>query len=192
MKTVLFVPGSGEDIDSRDYRATIKAIEAKGYKVVFVDITWPRTIIDRWVKELEDVYSTYDPKQTILAGFSFGAMTALVAASHRAPAELWLFSLSPYFAEDIVSENMNQSWLRRNGHRRVDAFRKVNFKVISTHISCKTLLFYGQLEIEKWPIMKERADGARKYIAGARYIEVDAVGHDVANEIYIRAIVDTI
>jgi pimeloyl-ACP methyl ester carboxylesterase len=188
MKTVLFIPGSGEDIDSRDYRATIKAIEKKGYEVIFVSITWPRTTIDNWVKELEDVYSTYDPKQTVLAGFSFGAMTAFVAASRRAPAELWLFSLSSYFEEDLNSKNQNQTWLRQLGHRRIDAFRKLNFQQMSAKISSKVLLMYGQIELDKWPIMKERADGVRKYLPKATYIIVDDVGHDVADEKYTKAI----
>lgn len=36
MKTVLFVPGLKEDMESRDYALTIDAIESKGYKVKFV------------------------------------------------------------------------------------------------------------------------------------------------------------
>lgn len=117
MKTVLFVPGYQEDLTSRDYNATIKAIEKRGYKVEFVPIQWTRTTITNWVKELDKAYSNHDQSQTILAGFSYGAMTAFVSATKRNPSELWLFSLSPYFAEDLISKNMKQAWLNNIGQR---------------------------------------------------------------------------
>src|ERR1700745_701040 len=101
MKTVLFVPGYQEDIKSRDYTSTVRTIEKQGYKVKFVPINWVRTTIDNWVDELEAVYSKHDPADTILAGFSFGAITAFVAAVKQNPFELWLFSLSGYFDEDV-------------------------------------------------------------------------------------------
>src|ERR1035437_7799397 len=103
MKTVLFVPGYQEDMKSRDYASTIRAIESQGYEVKFVPINWKRTTIDQWVEELDAEYGKCDPKQTIIAGFSFGAMTAFVTATKRNPFELWLFSLSPYFVEDLES-----------------------------------------------------------------------------------------
>lgn len=188
MKTVLFVPGSGEDLNSRDYRSTIKAIKGRGYKVKFVPIRWPRTTIDRWVAELEAEYSKYDPKQTILAGFSFGAMTAFVAATHRSPAELWLFSLSSYFAEDLVSKNQKKSWVASLGHRRIEAFKRLEFNKLAREITCKTLIFYGQIELDDWPIMNERAEGTKRLVKNSQYIAIAGVGHDVANKIYIDAI----
>lgn len=87
---------------------------------------------------------------------------------------------------------MEQAWLKGIGHRRVDAFRKVNFKAFSSKITSKTLLFYGQYEIDKWPIMKERAEGVREYLPKATFVVVDGVGHDVADEKYIKAIHDII
>ena len=111
MKTVLFVPGYPENLESRDYVSTISSIETAGYVVKFVPIEWARTTIDDWVAELEAEYSKHDPRDTVLAGFSFGAMTAFVAASKRNPSELWLFSLSGYFDEDIKNKEMKKSWL---------------------------------------------------------------------------------
>lgn len=99
MKTVLFVPGFKEDIESRDYKSTIKAIESSGYKVNFIPIEWSRTTIDDWLNELWAEYSKYNPKETILAGFSFGAVTAFVAAAKQNPSELWLFPYRPIFTK---------------------------------------------------------------------------------------------
>jgi len=188
MKTVLFVPGYQEDLNSRDYDATIKAIESKGYKIKFVPITWKRTTIDNWLEELETEYSKHDPKNTILAGFSFGAMTAFVAASRKNPSELWLCSLSSYFNEDNASPSQKKSWLTNLGHRRVSAFDALNFKELSSKIHCKTLLFYGQRELDKWPVMNERAIGAQKLLKNNLYLPVPDVGHDVADEKYILKI----
>ncbi len=192
MKTVLFVPGFQEDSTSRDYTRTIKAIEKRGYAVEFVPIQWGRTTINDWVKELDEVYSRYDPVQTILAGFSYGAMTVFMSATKQNPSELWLFSLSPYFAEDLESKNMKQAWLKNIGHRRVDAFSELHFRELAKLIECKTLLFAGQLEIDKWPVIGERVINAHELLKTNDFITIQDVGHDVADELYIKSITATI
>lgn len=188
MKTVLFVPGYQEDLESRDYASTIEAISAAGYEVKFVPIKWARTTIESWVAELEVEYSKYKPENTILAGFSFGAMTAFVTASKRNPSELWLFSLSGYFEEDITSKAMKKSWLNNLGHRRVAAFSKLNYKNIASKIACKVLLFAGQIEIDIWPTMKYRTNEAPEYLANSKLTIIEKVGHDVADPIYIASV----
>jgi pimeloyl-ACP methyl ester carboxylesterase len=190
MKTVLFVPGYQEDLTSRDYAATIKAIEKRGYSVKFVPIQWTRTTIKDWTKELDEVFSSYDPAQTILAGFSFGAMTAFMSAAKRNPSQLWLFSLSPYFAEDLNSKNMKATWLKGIGHRRVHAFSELHFHELAQSIECKTLLFAGQLEIDKWPVIGERVADAHRHLKPNELTIIQGAGHDVANEFYIQAIAE--
>lgn len=156
MKTVLFIPGYQEDLSSRDYKSTISEIEASGYMVKFVPIKWARTTIEDWVAETEAEYAKHNPEDTILAGFSFGAMTAFTVASRKNPSELWLFSLSGYFSEDIASKDMKKSWLNNLGHRRVAAFSKLDYKKLAAKIKCKVLLFTGQTEMDMWPTMKFR------------------------------------
>jgi len=187
MKTVLFVPGYQEDIDSRDYRATIRAIEKKGHKVKFVPINWRRTTIDQWVEEFDRVYEKYDPKETILAGFSYGAMTVFMAATKRNPSALWLFSLSPYFIEDIESKTFNQSWLNRLGHRRVDAFKKLSFTKLVKKIAAHTVLFYGDLELKTFPDISYR-DRATKALPEIKKVIIKGAKHDVASDVYTKAI----
>lgn len=188
MKTVLLVPGFKEDLKSRDYKSTIKAIEDSGYKVCFVPIHWDRTAIDDWSRQLKSEYSKYNPKETILAGFSFGAMTVFVNATKQNPSELWLFSLSPYFNEDIHSKNMRKSWLNHIGHRRVSAFDKLVFKDLAKSIQCRTLIFAGKTELEKWPGMKTRTLNAKDLILGSTLTVIDTVGHDVSDKLYIDTI----
>lgn len=118
-------------MSSRNYASVITAIEKEGYSIKFVPINWKRTTIDDWVDELDAVYANYDPSQTILAGFSYGAMTAFVSATKKNPFELWLFSLSPYFAKDLKSKNMKPTWLRQIGKRRVATFSKLSFNELA-------------------------------------------------------------
>lgn len=188
MKTVLFVPGYHEGIHSRDYTTTIQTIEAKGYTVTFVPIEWKRTTITGWVDQLETEYSKHDPAQTILAGFSFGAMTAFVAASRRNPFELWLFSLSPYFSEDLTRKDMKQTWLTNLGKSRVAVFDRLVFRDLARTIKSKTLVFAGEQEIVKFPGLGYRCEQASKLIADCQYTVIPGVGHDVANPKYVNAI----
>jgi pimeloyl-ACP methyl ester carboxylesterase len=188
MKTVLFVPGYKEDLTSRDYKSTLAMIEKSGYKVKFVPIHWDRTTINDWVAELEEEYSKHNPKETILAGFSFGAMTAFVTATKQNPAELWLFSLSGYFDKDIKSKQMKKSWLNNLGHRRVAAFSKLDYEALASRITCRALLFAGQIEMDMWPTMKYRTNESPKYLTNAKLTIIDNVGHDVTDKTYIAAI----
>jgi predicted alpha/beta hydrolase family esterase len=115
VKTVLLLPGNTETLETRDYPGLIKAIEKAGYKVKFIPIKWKYADINDWVAQLHKEYVKHDPKNTILAGFSFGAMTVFVEAARRLPAELWLFSLSPYFAEDL--DILDPKWLQGIGKK---------------------------------------------------------------------------
>ena len=108
MKTVLFVPGYPEDLDSREYAGTMRAIEKRGYIVVYVPIEWKRRTIDNWVQELENVYTKHDPRNTIFAGFSFGAMTAFTAAAKVNPSELWFFSLSSAICRRPIKQSTKE------------------------------------------------------------------------------------
>lgn len=185
-KTVLFIPGYFETLTSRNYASTIKAIEGRGYKVIFVPIDWKYKTITDWVTEFESTYTKYNPATTILAGFSYGSMIALISASKRPPAALWLFSLSPYFAEDLP--NLNPTWLRGIGKRRVMDFQRLAFTPIATTITSPTLIFYGEKEASVWPPMKHRAEEARRLIKNSQLIQVPGAHHDVTDSRYIAEI----
>ncbi len=190
MKTVLFVPGFREDISSRDYRSTLAAIESKGYQVKFVPINWARTTIEDWVKELNKEYAKHEPAETILAGFSYGSMTAFMSATNKNPSELWLFSFSPYFSDDLPE--MKKSWLSNIGHRRADSFRKLNFNSFAKSIKCKTLIIVGEIEAAKYPLIDNRSRIAHQKISNSNLVIVKAADHDVSDKNYIAAITEAI
>ncbi len=187
MRTVLFVPGFQEDMTSRDYAKTIAAIKAAGYKVKFVPIRWTRTTIVDWAKELHEVYDTHDPGETILAGFSFGAMTAFRVAVDRPPAELWLFSLSPYFKEDQADPSFKKSWLTQIGHRRADTFNALSFKSLVKKIGSKIFFFYGDEELKSWTDISIR-HAATRSMSNVQTVMIAGAKHDVTQPEYIQAI----
>lgn len=186
MKTVLFVPGFREDIKSRNYNSTLAAIKNKGYKVKFVPINWTRTTIIDWVKELDAEYAKYKPDNTILAGFSYGSMAAFLSATKNNPSELWLFSFSPYFSDDMP--DMKKSWLSNIGLRRANAFRKLNFNKLACNIKCKTLIMVGEVEAAKHPLIDKRSKLAHQKIINSRLVVIPDADHDVTGKSYIEAI----
>lgn len=192
MKTVLFVPGFKGDRSSSSGSPLLPAIRAAGYKLRYVDIQWKRTVVDDWVRELEEVYKNYNPEDTILAGFSFGAVAALLAAAKRLPAGLWLFSLSSAFDDDRELKKPDADTLRWIGKRRLSAFAALDYHAIIQRITCKTLIFYGELEVEKYPDLVRRCQLAANDIPGARIIKIPRAGHAVDNPDYITAIRENI
>jgi pimeloyl-ACP methyl ester carboxylesterase len=186
MKTVLFVPGYKEGLKSRQYDHLLLTIKKRGYRAKFIPINWTRTVIDDWVRELDQEYRKHEPEKTILAGFSFGAMTVFAAAADRNPSELWLCSLSPYFAEDL--NRLTKSWLTFVGKRRVQAFSTLRFSKNARLIRCKTFIFVGNLEAIKYPLLLTRAKRAHKLISRSKLIYVPDCGHDVTHPNYIVSI----
>ncbi len=181
MKTVLFIPGFYETLKDRDYTGVLNAFASKGYSTKFVPLKWKRTDLTHWLKEFNATYQNYEPNNTILAGFSFGAVTALVAAAERNPAELWLCSLSPYFAGD----NPKKSWVKGIGKRRAQAFSNTNFTAIAKQINCPTKILYGALEGAE---IEHRAVESHELIKSSVVIKVPDTKHDVAALEYIKAI----
>lgn len=187
MKTVLFVPGFEESSQDEGYDQVAASIRARGYRVKFVDIKWGHTTMTAWVRQLRQEYMKHDPAETVLAGFSFGAMIALTVAADRNPVALWLFSLSPYFAEDmkILPEVGKQAV----GPRRVKVFEKLEFASLARAIRCPTLIVMGVLESE---YLVKRCEAARQEIAHSNLVTVPDCEHDLADPKYIAEIVKAI
>jgi len=185
-KTVLFVPGFKESLSSRDYLRVMRGLESCGYDVQIVSIDWERTTVHDWVSQLESEYRKHDPLQTVLAGFSFGAVTAFVAAVNRAPAELWLFSPSPLFAEDLP--NIKEWELVQLGKRRVQATKELSFAALTQKIACPVKLFAGSKELSMWPEMRFRFEQIDTQLINVHSVIIDGVGHAIDDRRYIAAI----
>lgn len=190
MKTVLFLPGGKEYYNTRNYAKVLSAIRKCGYKAVFVPINWRHAVLSTQVEQLNRIYKKHDPKNTILAGFSWGAMTALMAASTRQPKELWLFSLSDHFKEHI--EKSSKSVYRFMGKNRLKEFRSTPLAPLAKKISTKTLIFLGEAEAKRWPAMEDTAKQANRQIRESKLFVVPKTSHDVTHENYIQTIIENI
>ena len=186
MKTVLFVPGF-RAADATRFDALFEAIHAKGYRVEFVPIDWKGTTLTGWTRNVEAAYADHDPQKTILAGHSLGAYTLLNVAATCSPAELWLMSLSCWFAEDLEFQKAES--LTYMGPRRVSVFGSTHFSELAPKVRCKTLLFVGKRETD---LLKARVDAAHHTIAGSRKILIPKTKHDVTQRRYVEAIRDAI
>ena len=113
-------------------------------------------------------------------------MTAFISSVKRNPSKLWLFSFSPYFSEDI--SKLKKVWLRYIGYKRVKLFQELDFTKLAKSIKCKTLIFYGELEARKYPIVGTRSNIAHKKILNSILIKVPKCGHDVTNKNYLESI----
>lgn len=184
-KTILFVPGFEEGRSDRDYDALIERLEKLGYAVEFVSINWQKTTQKDWLATLMDCYKKYDPAQTILAGFSFGAVTALLAAAERAPSELWLFSLSPLFAE------WADEWTDDKYQHLLAECRQTSLSDVVTNVQCPIKLFAGELELKKWYYSKEAFDQL-SHLSHCQSFVVPSTGHAVEEFRYVEMIVKNV
>lgn len=155
-----------------------------GYEPHFVTIDWRYKTINDWVEQVKSKISKRELENSLLSGFSWGAMTSLVLASEYInPKRLLLFSLSPYFAEDIPS--LKTWWLKRTGKRRTENFRRLSMVSLSVKIKCPTTIFVGSKEGKE---LNYRVNEAHKRIKNSKLILMNGVKHDVANPKYIEAI----
>jgi pimeloyl-ACP methyl ester carboxylesterase len=109
-----------------------------------------------------------------------------MAAVNKNSSELWLFSFSPYFSDDMP--DMKKSWLSNIGHRRADSFRKLDFNILAKGIKCKTLIIVGEIEAAKYPLIDKRSKLAHQKITNSNLVVVEGAGHDVSDKNYIAAI----
>ncbi len=183
MKAYL-IPGWGEDLKSRNYGAVLKVYKEHGYEPQFITVDWKYKTIDDWVEEVKRKISKQDFQNSLLSGFSFGAMTSLVlAAEYQNPKRLLLFSLSPYFGEDIPS--LKKWWLDAIGKKRVENFKRLPMAPLAPKIKCPTIIFAGTREGKE---LQHRADEAYKRTKNSKLILMSGAKHDVGDPKYVEAI----
>jgi pimeloyl-ACP methyl ester carboxylesterase len=72
------------------------------------------------------------------------------------------------------------------------AFAALDYHALIRHVTCKTLIFYGEKEAVKYPDLVRRCTLTAKDIPGARLIKVPKAGHAVDDANYIAAIRENI
>jgi pimeloyl-ACP methyl ester carboxylesterase len=186
MKAYL-IPGAFEDLKSRDYQAVLDVYKAAGYEPEFIKIDWKYKTIDDWVEQVQTMFSKEDIQNSLLSGFSWGSMVALkLAADYAAPKKLFIFSLSPYFAEDLPT--VKKPWFKWAGKRRTAAFKQLKMNELAAKIKCPTTIFIGSKERSKYSEMKRRTREAHRRIKGNNLVVIEGAKHDVGDSRYVKAI----
>lgn len=193
MKTAIVIPGFREQVQSGPlswrYQPLLNDLKEAGYTVKIIVPPWQRRTIFEWLDEIDTRMKGIDARQTVVIGFSFGAMIAAgLAARHRFKKAI-LCSLSPYWAEDIP--NAKPWWLKTVGTRRVGAFKKYSFKDITKNYKASsTLVLLGSREAKnrKAPIMFQRSQAAGRQLPNTRFELVPSAGHNIAQPNYRQRI----
>lgn len=180
------IPGAFEDIKDRNYQAVLDVYKAAGYRPVFVEIDWKYKTIDDWLEQIKVEISRVDLQNSLLSGFSWGSMIALALAAETSPRKLFLFSLSPYFAEDLP--HVKETWLKWAGKRRVVTLKKLYMNELAVKINCPTVIFVGSKEVSKYSDMKRRTREAHKRIKDSKVVTIEGVKHDVGDPKYVEAV----
>lgn len=188
MKAFL-IPGSGEDLHSRDYPAVLEIYAKHGYEPQFIKINWKYAAYDSWLNDALHQVDRQDLSKSLLGGFSWGSMIALGLAARDNPARLQLYSLSPYFSEDMPLPPKYKRWV---GKKRLASFSRLSFDYLASRVKCPTDIFLGSVEQAKYRDVAMRSAAAEKRVKNSHFILVEGASHNVGDPRYVEAIDKTL
>jgi pimeloyl-ACP methyl ester carboxylesterase len=163
-------------------------LEAKGYRVVLVDITWRRKTPSQFSKEFEKFYRIHRTEHNVVIGNSFGAIVALLTAPNLLPDELYLCSLSAFFSEDR-GEHSDIDSIKYFGKRRMHDLWSLSFNEIAgkyNNLGIAVAITYGEKEKEMYPSLVRRCRQAATTMPNARLIELPGAPHSMNDPTYSR------
>lgn len=189
-KTILFAPGFPESRKDRDYDGLLNKLQEIGYETRFIDIDWRDTTQEEWADQLMKVYNEYEPENVILAGFSFGAMVALMVAARKSPYQLWLFSLSP-LTSDHQDYWTPEDWMVIGECRR-EISQKSSLNDLLEKVKSPVIAFIGDEEPKRFPNIEkvfEQVVSASPRNSGHK---ISGVGHTVDHPKYVSEILERV
>lgn len=174
---LFLLPGFRFTCQKQGYQVLVTNLKNK-YTMVECNINWSYTTIDNWVAEFlaKNKVSNND---TVL-GFSYGAMTALVASQKMPPKNLILCSMSPFFSKDI--NTLPSKWIKNTGPKRIKAFLKTHFDDISKNNKINYYLTIGDKELSSWPVMKSRFEKTKEKLIPKKSIVIPDNKHVFNNQ----------
>ena len=187
-KTLFLIPGFTHSVKENAYKKVSAVFKKHDYTVIGFEPSWKRsTVSDQAAAFISFVESKkINPDECAFLGFSFGAIIALIGAGKIKPKELFLCSLSPYFAEDI--KIMSANWKKFIGKKRVADFTTMNCKKLCAQIHSSTHLFVGGKESNKFPILLRRIKAAHASISGSTLTLIPNAIHDIGQKEYLDAL----
>lgn len=181
---VLYVPGKGTSRANYPYDKILRKIQRRGHQTTFCHVAWPRSaVVGDWLDQVRPTYLQCDPAQTILVGFSFGAMIAFLLAAERPPAAFISCSMPSYFAEDLPLVPLR--WVRQLTPQRYASFKELHFNDIAPKVTYPTRFVIGGRE-PGWG--QQRSRTASKLLPDSKLLVAQGVGHAPAAWPYITAL----
>lgn len=148
--------------------------------------------MDEWILQFQEVYRRCDPANTILGGYSVGAMVAYVVAARASQTvdELWLCSCSGLFAEDLP--DVAARTLACFPEYQLAVFRTLRFTDETTPRVGRSLCFMGEEENRDFPWLAARMRAISAAL-GTVIHEVPGVSHNLlSNPAYLGLVEHTI
>lgn len=197
MKKVFILRGfklgtTAADIDYLDVK---QAVGAKGYEVVPFPVTWNNKTMSQYSNSFIDFYLSNKGTENIIVGVSYGAMAALVSASHTRPNLLILCSLSGYFKEDLEKYSKDNRMIARMGKRRCADLETISAELMAQNTATagiESMMLYGEKEKQLHPILYNRILQTAKILQPTKMIEVPNSGHNIHNPSYLAALSQSI
>ena len=185
MKTIFVINGFNVNrtATADKFRPLVTGLEAKGFRVIPVDISWRRKTPTQFTGEFLEVFRKHRSDYNIVLGNSFGSIVALLAAPTLQPNELYLCSISPFFKED--RGKLPDSYaIGKFGKRRAEDLWALSFDELAQQIHAKTVITYGENENVLHPELVERCKIAARRIEGATLHSLPGAPHSIGDKTY--------
>jgi len=168
-------------------------LRKKGYEVVRVAIDYDKHTHTTYIAEFLDKYSTLKTEQNIVIGNSFGAVVALFSAPDFLPTELYLCSMSPFFAETLADERYYDYAMQEFGKDRADDLKaystieiahKINQLNIPVHFT------YGEFETGIYDHLVDFNKAYQQSFISSDIVMIPNAPHGMRDPSYYHAIAE--
>jgi esterase/lipase len=179
-KTLLIIPGFGEDTEEKPYQEIVRYAKTIGYrKIIEINPKWSYRTASNWCTEAKKSISFLKPEEITVVAFSFGAYISLILAKDLNFKKVLFCSFSPYFKEHLAQiPEIAKQFL---GKKRITDFKK--YSLPSKLSSKKNIFLFGEKE---WPYaISEASKYAKKQKSVFRLVK--GTFHELNNE-YLREI----
>ena len=182
-KTLLLIPGFGENTKEFPYSELISSAEKIGFnKIIEINPLWNYRTATDWYAEILEKLKDIDSENTVAVGFSLGAYVLLQLSEKKKFYKSIICSISPYFKEQILK--MPKEAKVFFGKRRVEDFKKHSLPVKN---NSKKIFIFGD---QDWPYAIEESKLLAK-IHTSEFKLVKDSGHELTNN-YIKVIIDNL
>lgn len=140
MKKILYIiPGLRESCDSKPYRLCAEAAKEQGYEVVCNNVDWGKSL---------SLQMFAVPKESVVFGFSLGAILAWLVAQKYPCRHLILASMTPHYS--FTDPKIKKALVDLMGKKFID---DVIVHLKPKHKAKKQTILYGDREGEKADVL---------------------------------------